>query len=170
MVITKEKVVAFNYTLKDEDGNVLDSSEGTDALEYLHGADNIIPGLEAALDGKSVGDEVNAVITPDQAYGERRDELVEQVPREHLQEIPDLEVGTQLEANTPDGPRVVQVVAMDDDHVTVDANHPLAGMTLHFDVNVASVRDATAEEVEHGHPHDPDAHEHGGCGCQCDCE
>ncbi len=175
MVITKDKVVSITYTLKDADGNVLDSSEGADALVYLHGARNIIPGLETALDGKSAGDAVNAVLAPADAYGEREDAMVEQIPRAQLQEIKDLEIGMQLEANTPEGPRIVQVVAMDDDHVTIDANHPLAGMTLHFDLAVADVRDATAEEVEHGHPHGFGGHEHGdecggGCECECECE
>lgn len=160
MIVEKDKVVAFNYTLKDDEGNVLDSSEGRQALEYLHGASNIIPGLETALEGKSKGDEVAAVIEPADAYGERDDALVGQVPRDHLSGIEDLQIGMQLEAQTPEGPRVVYVLAMDDNSVTIDANHPLAGMRLHFDLTVAEIRDATDDEVAHGHAHGAGGHQH----------
>jgi len=160
MIVEKDKVVSFNYTLKDEEGNLLDSSDGREALAYLHGAGNIIPGLEDALSGKSPGDDVTAVIEPAQAYGQRDDSLVGQVPRENLDGIDELKVGMQLEARTPEGPRVVHVVDVADDSVTIDANHPLAGKTLHFDLTVAEVRDATTEELEHRHPHGPGGHQH----------
>jgi FKBP-type peptidyl-prolyl cis-trans isomerase SlyD len=160
VIIENGKVVTFQYQLKDADGTVLDSSEESAPLAYLHGAGNIIPGLETVFDGRTAGDEFSAVIEPEDAYGLRDEGLIGQVPRENLQGIDDLQVGMELEARTPEGLRVVQVVAMDDDHVTIDANHPLAGRTLHFHLTVTEVRDATAEELEHGHAHGPDGHGH----------
>lgn len=153
MIAEKDKVVVFAYTLKDDDGNVLDTSDGREPLPYLHGAQNIIPGLEAALDGKAAGDQVTAVIAPEQAYGMLNEQLIDKIPRENLDGIENLEVGLQLEAQTPDGTRIVRVAEVGEDTVTIDANHPLAGMTLHFDVTVTEVRDATADELEHGHVH-----------------
>jgi len=153
MIAEKDKVVVFAYTLKDDDGNVLDTSDGREPLPYLHGARNIIPGLEAALDGKAAGDQVTAVIAPEQAYGMLNEQLIDKIPRENLDGIENLEVGLQLEAQTPDGTRIVRVAEVGEETVTIDANHPLAGMTLHFDVTVTEVRDATADELEHGHVH-----------------
>ena len=155
MIVEKDKVVSFNYSLKDADGTVLDSSDGSDALAYLHGAGNIIPGLETALEGKAVGDAVAVVVEPAQGYGERDESLVGQIPRENLEGIDDVQIGMQLEAHAPEGPRIVHVVSMDDASVTIDANHPLAGMTLHFDLTEAEVREAKTEEIEHGHTHGP---------------
>ena len=161
MIAEKDKVVSIDYTLKDPESQVLDSSEGREPLAYLHGAGNIIPGLEAAIDGKSKGDTVSAVIAPEEAYGQRDDALVGKVAKADLEGIPGIAIGSQLQADTPEGPRIVTVVAMDDESVTIDANHPLAGVTLHFDVTVAEIREATPEELEHGHPHGD-----GGCGCE----
>jgi len=159
VVIEQGKVVSIDYTLKNSNGEVLDSSEGREPLPYLHGAGNIIPGLEAALDGKSAGDQVNAVIEPEQAYGLRDDNQIGKVARTDLAGVGEISVGTQLQAQTPEGPRVVVVTAMDEESVTIDANHPLAGETLHFDVKVSDIREATPEELEHGHAHDGS----GGC-------
>ena len=153
MTIEQGKVVQIDYTLKNSDGEVLDTSEGREPLPYLHGAGNIIPGLEAALDGKSSGDQVNAVIEPEKAYGLRDENQIGKVARSDLEGVGDISVGIQLQAQTPEGPRIVVVTDMDDESVTIDANHPLAGETLHFDVTVGDVRDATPEELEHGHPH-----------------
>ena len=161
MIAEKDKVVFFDYTLKDSEGNVLDSSEGAAPMPYLHGAQNIVPGLEAELEGKSAGDKFVAVIEPEQAYGVHNDDLIDKVPREDFEGIENLEVGLQLEAETPDGTRIVRVAEVEEDMVTIDANHPLAGETLHFDVTVTEVREATAEELEHGHVH-------GGGGCDHD--
>ncbi len=160
MNIEQGKVVSIDYTLKNSEGEVLDTSEGREPLPYLHGSGNIIPGLEAALDGKSSGDQVNAVIEPEKAYGVRDENQVGKVARSDLEGVGDISIGTQLQAQTPQGPRVVVVVEMDDESVTIDANHPLAGETLHFDVTVGEIRDATAEEVEHGHAHAPDGEPH----------
>jgi FKBP-type peptidyl-prolyl cis-trans isomerase SlyD len=158
--IEQGKVVLIDYTLKNSEGEVLDTSEGREPLPYLHGSGNIIPGLEAALDGKSSGDQVNAVIEPEKAYGVRDENQVGKVARSDLEGVGDISIGTQLQAQTPQGPRVVVVVEMDDESVTIDANHPLAGETLHFDVTVGEIRDATAEEVEHGHAHAPGGEPH----------
>lgn len=153
MIAEANKVVSIDYTLKNDDGDVLDSSEGREPLAYLHGAGNIIPGLEQAISGKKAGDSLSTVVLPEEAYGPRDEAQVAQVPRAHLAGIENLSVGMQLQAETPQGPRIVQVVEVADESVTIDANHPLAGMTLHFDVRVTDVRDATESELEHGHVH-----------------
>jgi FKBP-type peptidyl-prolyl cis-trans isomerase SlyD len=160
VIVEKDKVVSFDYTLKDSDGSKLDSSEGRQPLTYLHGAGNIIPGLEASLSEKVVGDRVSAVVEPDDAYGRRDETRVAKVPRENLQGIENLAVGMELQAQTPAGPRIVRVADLDEQSVTIDANHPLAGVTLHFDVTVTEVRDATVEEIEHGHAHGGGDHGH----------
>ncbi len=154
MQIAKDKVVAIDYTLKDDDGSVLDTSEGKQPLAYLHGNGNIIPGLEKALEGKSAGEELSVRIEPAEAYGERRDELTQVVPREMFQGVDNLEVGMQFQAGGgDDGGQIVTIAAIEGEQVTVDANHPMAGVALNFDVKVVEVRDATDDEVEHGHAH-----------------
>lgn len=153
MNVEKNKVVSLDYTLKDSDGETLGSSQGKEPLTYLHGAGNIIPGLEVALSGKAAGDSVSVVIEPENGYGQRDESQVAKIPRENLQGVEDLAIGMQLEAKSPSGTRLVNVVDLDKDTVTIDGNHPLAGMTLHFDLQVNDVRDATLEEVQHGHAH-----------------
>jgi FKBP-type peptidyl-prolyl cis-trans isomerase SlyD len=160
MQVAKNTVVTIDYTLTNPAGDVLDSSRGGQPLSYLHRSGGIIPGLESALDGKSPGDELRAVVPPEQAYGTRNDAMVQAVPRDRFQGAPRVEPGMQFQANTPQGPRTVTVVAADDQKVTVDANHPLAGVTLTFDVKIVDVRDATAEEVAHGHAHGPGGQHH----------
>jgi FKBP-type peptidyl-prolyl cis-trans isomerase SlyD len=160
MQVAKNTVVTIDYTLTNPAGDVLDSSSGGEPLSYLHGSGGIIPGLESALDGKSPGDELRAVVPPEQAYGARNHAMVQAVPRDRFQGAPRVEPGMQFQANTPQGPRTVTVVAADDQKVTVDANHPLAGVTLTFDVKVVDVRSATAEEVAHGHAHGPGGQHH----------
>jgi FKBP-type peptidyl-prolyl cis-trans isomerase SlyD len=160
MQIGKDKVVSIDYTLTGVDGNVIDSSQGQEPLAYLHGAGNIIPGLERALEGKSPGDEVNATIAPEDGYGQKNPSLVQPVARAQFPGVNEIKLGQQFQAQTNHGPRVVTVVGITDDTVTVDANHPLAGETLKFDVKVVNVRDATAEEIDHGHPHEPGGHHH----------
>ena len=155
MIVEQGKVVSIDYTLKNATGEILDSSEGSQPLAYLHGAGNIIPGLESALDGKSAGDQLTAVIEPDLAYGQRDESQIGKVARSNLEGIGEISVGMQLQAETPEGPRIVVVTDMDEEFVVIDANHPLAGETLHFEVTVKDVRDATTEEVEHGHAHTP---------------
>jgi FKBP-type peptidyl-prolyl cis-trans isomerase SlyD len=160
MQIAKNKVAKIDYTLTDPNGQVIDSSQGREPLAYLHGASNIIPGLESALEGKAVGDVVNVTVPPEQGYGVHDPKLVQPVPRSNFQGVADIQPGMQFEARTPDGARIVKVVAVDEQNVTVDANHPLAGMPLKFDVTVKEVREATQEEVQHGHAHGAGGHHH----------
>ena len=150
--IEKDKVVTINYKLTDDGGQVLDSSEGREPLTYLHGG-GLIPGMEQALEGRSTGEQFNVVIPPEQGYGQKDPNMVQAVPRTNFGNVPKIEPGMQFQARTPEGSRVVTVVDVAPDTVTVDANHPLAGVTLHFDVSVVGVRDASPEELAHGHVH-----------------
>jgi len=160
MKIAHEKVVSIHYTLKNKEGTVLDSSSGSEPLAYLHGFGNIIPGLENALEGKEKGEKLSVSVEPEQGYGARDEQLVQAVPRSAFKGVDDLAPGMQFQAQGPQGTRLVVVTQVAQDVVTVDANHPLAGQTLHFDVEVSEVRDATAEELEHGHVHGPHGHHH----------
>ena len=160
MKIAHEKVVSIHFTLTNKEGTVLDSSSGSDPLAYLHGFGNIIPGLENALEGKATGDKLSVTVEPEQGYGARDERLVQAVPRSAFKGVEELSPGMQFQAQGPQGTRLVVVTQVADDEVTVDANHPLAGQTLHFDVEVSEVRDATAEELEHGHVHGPGGHHH----------
>jgi len=160
MQVAENKVVAIDYTLKDNEGQTLDTSEGRGPLHYLHGAGNIISGLESALEGKSPGDEFQVQVGPQEGYGERNDQLQQTVPRSDFQGVEDVEVGMRFRVTGEGGEAVVTVVDVKDDEVTLDGNHPLAGATLNFDVAVREVRDATSEEIEHGHVHGPEGHEH----------
>ncbi|MFO7604506.1 MAG: peptidylprolyl isomerase [Gammaproteobacteria bacterium] len=160
MTIAENKVVTIEYTLKNDAGEVLDTSEGREPLVYLHGAQNIIPGLENALAGKVVGDALEVRITPEQAYGERDDSMKQEVPRDMFGDE-DIQVGMQYHAQGPEGDMlVVTVISATETHVTVDGNHPLAGEHLNFSVEVKDVRDASEEEVEHGHVHGAGGHHH----------
>ena len=160
MQIGNQKVVSIDYTLTSNQGEVLDSSQGKAPLEYLHGAGNIIPGLETALEGKNEGEQLRISIPPGEAYGERDEKMVQPVPRTAFQGVDRIEPGMQFQANTPGGARLITVVGVTADQVTVDANHPLAGQTLNFDVKVVGVRDATQEEMTHGHAHGAGGHQH----------
>src|SRR5215216_5409959 len=160
MHVAKDKVVTIDYTLTGAGGDVLDSSQGGEPLTYLHGAGAMIPGLERALEGRNAGDTLKATVSPDQGYGEKDPSLVQPVPRERFPGLPDIRPGMQFTAQGRNGSRVVTVVAVDDQNVTVDANHPLAGQTLNFDVKVIDVRNATSEELAHGHAHGPGGHHH----------
>jgi FKBP-type peptidyl-prolyl cis-trans isomerase SlyD len=157
MQIGAKKAVTINYTLKNDAGEVLDSSEGKEPLTYLHGEGNIVPGLEAALEGKAVGDKVVVALSPEQAYGQRDEKAIRNVPRRKLPKG-NIQVGTRFQMQTEAGVVIGTVLALRGDYVTVDANHPLAGQTLHFDVSVVEIRDATEEELEHGHVHGPGGH------------
>jgi FKBP-type peptidyl-prolyl cis-trans isomerase SlyD len=160
MHIAPEKVVLIHYTLKNDAGETLDSSSGGDPLAYLHGQGNLIPGLERALEGKQAGDKLSVSVGPGDGYGQRDDKLVQQVPRRQFGGA-NVQPGMQFHAQTSQGQtRVVTVTNIVGDMVTVDGNHPLAGENLHFDVEVTEVRDASAEELEHGHVHGPGGHHH----------
>jgi len=155
LAIGKEVVVSMHYELTDKSGEVLDSSQGGEPLSYLHGAGNIIPGLEQALDGKTEGDSVQTVVAPADAYGETRPEMVQVVPRAAFQGVETIEPGMTFQAQGQDGStRQITVTEVDGDEITVDGNHPLAGVELHFDVQIVGVRSATEEEVAHGHVHE----------------
>ena len=160
MQVAKHKVVSIDYTLTDNQGTELDSSRGKVPFAYIHGIGNIIPGLESALEGKEAGDQVNAVIPPDKGYGNRDEDLVQQLSRAQFDTEGDVRVGMQFHAMSEAGPRVVTVIDVQDDQVTIDGNHPLAGVTLHFDVTVKEVREATGDELSHGHVHGSDDHHH----------
>ena len=161
MSIKENSVVSIHYELKDAEGNQLDSSKGQEPLVYLHGANNIIVGLEKELEGKKTGDELSVVVTPELGYGMPVEALVQQVPTSAFGgEIEKVEVGMRFQAETEQGPVPVMVTAVEGDTVTVDGNHPLAGKELHFEVKVEEVREASAEEIEQGHVHSPDGHQH----------
>ncbi|RMH45149.1 MAG: peptidylprolyl isomerase [Gammaproteobacteria bacterium] len=160
MKIEKDKVVSFHYRLTDIDGNLLEESFSGQPLSYLHGHGNLIPGMENALDGREAGDKFDVTIEPKDAYGEHHPGLVQRVPREAFQGVDDIQVGMRFRASTGQGEVPVVVTEVSDTEVVVDGNHPLAGKTLKFDVEVTDVRDATAEELAHGHAHGPEGHGH----------
>lgn len=157
MIIEKDKMVSIEYTLKNSEDEIIDSSAGGAPLDYLHGNGMLITGLEKELEGKKPDDEFSVVIEPSDAYGERNEELVFEVDRNQFEEGVTIEEGMQFEAAAPEGSRIVTVVKVADDKITIDANHPLAGERLFFDVKVVSVRNATDEELN------------GGCGCGGSC-
>ena len=160
MKIAEKHVVTLNYTLKDNDDNIIDQSEDG-SFCYLHGASNIIPGLENALTGKSSGDALSVSVAPEEGYGPRDDARIQEVPRDAFPPEPEIEPGMQFNAEGPDGQAVMVTIAkVEDGTITVDGNHPLAGVTLNFDVTIADIRDASAEELEHGHVHGPGGHHH----------
>ncbi len=156
MRIAKNTVVAIDYTLTDDEGRTVDSSEGREPLSYLHGSGGIIPGLERELEGKAVGDQLQVTVAPADAYGERNESLRQQLPRDQFGGIAELSVGMQFRVDSDNGPMVITIVEVAEEVVTIDANHPLAGVNLNFDVTVREIRDATADEIEHGHVHDSD--------------
>jgi FKBP-type peptidyl-prolyl cis-trans isomerase SlyD len=160
MSIQKDSVVTFHYTLKDDAGEVIDSSDGGDPLAYLHGHGNLVAGLERELTGKVAGDKLNVKVTPADGYGEYDQSMVQRVPRRQLKGIAKIQVGMKLHAQTQEGPREVTVTQVLGDTVTIDANHPLAGKHLNFAIHVTDVREATAEELEHGHVHGAHGHHH----------
>ena len=153
MLISKHAVVSIHYTLKDDRGTVLDSSEGAKPLTYIQGIGAIIPGLEESLEGRQAGESIDVSIPPDRGYGERHQELVLNFPKSNFNKPNDLEVGMMFRGQFGEEERIVTVTNIDGDDVTVDANHPLAGLILNFSVDVVGVRDATQEEIDHGHVH-----------------
>jgi FKBP-type peptidyl-prolyl cis-trans isomerase SlyD len=160
LLIGKNAVVGINYTLTNDAGEVMDSSDGRGPLVYLHGANNLISGLEKELEGKTTGANFKVTIAAAEAYGESNPDMIQTLPREMFRGVDNIEVGMGFTAQGPQGQQHIVVTAVEGDQVTVDGNHPMAGKTLHFAVEVISVRDATAEEVAHGHVHDGDDHHH----------
>ena len=159
MQISQNTVVRITYTLSDDAGEVIDSSDGGDPLAYVHGTGSLIPGLEKKLEGKLGGDALEVRVPPEDAYGPRDEDLIHEVSRSDLPDDAEIEVGTHFQAETDDGLHLLTVVGIDGDKVALDANHPLAGVALNFKVAVVDVRSATAEEIEHGHVHGPDGEE-----------
>ena len=163
MKIEEKKVVSFHYTLTSESGETLDSShERGEPMLYLHGSSNIIPGLEKALEGREAGENFQVTVPPEEAYGERREANVQRIALKKLGiDAKQLKVGMILNLQTNQGPAQVTVLKVGRFNVDVDANHPLSGQPLNFDVEIVEIRDASEEEVEHGHAHGPGGHAHG---------
>ncbi len=153
MKIIAKKVGIINYTLKNGNGDTLDTSEGGEPLSYIHGMKNLIPGMEKVLEGREPGEKFNTVIPSEEAYGNRKEDFVNQVPLSNFPEKDSVKAGVQFEAKSEQGSRIATVVDIQGETVTVDFNHPLAGETLHFEVEVVDVRDATSDELSHGHVH-----------------
>jgi len=154
-------VIGLDYRLKLDDGEVVDESEAGDPLYYLHGADNIIPGLEKALTGMGLNESKTVKVKPEEGYGEYDDEAVDEVERSIFPDDIELEPGLMLTLEDDEGEMMDAIVTeVNGDKVTLDFNHPLAGETLYFEVKVVEIREATAEERQHGHPHMPGGHEH----------
>ena len=160
MKINKNAVVTVDYVLRGDDGLVIDSSANHDGpLSYIHGIGALVPGLEAALEGMEKGGTISTRLEPADGYGEWKQELLAEVPRERFDGVTDLAVGMQFQMGTPNGHFTVTVTEISDSMVKVDGNHPLAGVALNFEVDVLDIREATAEELEHGHVHGPGGHE-----------
>lgn len=159
MKITQHSAVTIHYRLSDQEGRLLEDSFDSEPMLYLHGTENLIPGLEAALDGKSKGEKLDVTISAEEAYGPYHDGLRQAVPLEAFGDIEDIVPGMRFIAETEMGQRPVQVMEVKDDVVIVDGNHPLAGQSLNFSVEIVDVREASAEEIAHGH-----IHAQGGCG------
>jgi FKBP-type peptidyl-prolyl cis-trans isomerase SlyD len=160
MKITRGKVVSLSYILRDEAGDVLDRSEAGEPLEYLHGYGNIVPGLEKALEGAESGFASDVTVAPADGYGDLNPEAVFEVSRDRFAPGAKLKPGAEVHAKTPEGTVPLRVVSVSDQSAVLDANHPLAGKDLHFEVEVTAVRDATQEELAHGHVHGPNGHAH----------
>ena len=163
MKIGPNTIVAIDYVLTNDAGEEIDSSKGAEPLAYLHGVGQLIPDLEAKLEGLVEGDNVKATFPPEEGYGLHREELLQDVPRDRFPESMELEVGVTLQVQGPAGVQLVNVVSVDDENVGLDGNHPLAGSTLHFDVTVKGVREATPEEIAASQGHGDSC----GSGCTC---
>lgn len=160
MKISKDKVVSIHYTLTDEENKALDSSSGKEPLVYIQGHQNLIPGLEEALDGKMVGDKLKVSIPPEKGYGLRDDKNMLQVKKDQFENVDEIKLGMEVQTQSEQGVHVYRVAKVFGDSVILDGNHPLADATLNFDVEVMDLRDANAEELDHGHVHGPDGHHH----------
>ncbi len=160
MKISKNNIVEINYTLKDNESNILDSSEGQEPLAYIHGIGNLIPGLENALEGKEKGDKIQTKIKPEDAYGVRDENLLETVSLKQFENQDDVKEGIQFQIETNDGVKMATITNISGDDVSIDMNHPLADIELNFDVEVISIREASEEELSHGHVHGAGGHHH----------
>ena len=160
MTIQDKKVVSFHYTLTNQDGEQMETTRDKKPMTYLHGAQNIIPGLESAMAGRSVGDEFQVTLEPADAYGEKKEANIQRISSKHFRFPKKLKPGQIVGLKTRKGPIQVTIVKVGRFNVDVDSNHPLAGQALTFDVEVSTVRDATEEEISHGHAHGPGGVDH----------
>ena len=160
MIVEKDKAVSFHYTLKDADGEQMETSRDKDPMSYLHGANNIIPGLEKAMEGRAVNDEFSVTVEPEEAYGVRNEKNVQRLPLKRLKGIGKVSVGQVLNLQTQNGQVQVTVLKVGRFNIDVDGNHPLAGKQLTFDVEITDIRDASKEELEHRHVHGLGGHQH----------
>lgn len=160
MKISNNMAVSIHYTLTNDAGEVLDSSSGKEPLSYLHGSHGIIPGLEEQLEGKSIGDSFKATIAPENGYGTYSEELIQTVSLKQFQDPSQVQVGAQFHVQAGEQVQVATITSVEGEDVTLDLNHPLAGETLHFDVSVEAIREATQEELDHGHVHGEGGHNH----------
>lgn len=160
MQVANDTVVQFKYTLKDEDGQVLDTNVDNAPLAYLHGHNGMLEGIENSLTGKEEGESFSVTLPPEEAYGERKEDMIQRVPVKHLQGAKNWKTGMMATVHTEQGERQVSIAKMGKFMADIDMNHPLAGLTLIFDLEVVSVRAATEEELEHGHAHGEGGHQH----------
>ena len=159
-LIGDNSVVSFHYTLRDDAGSITESSAGSNPVVYMHGHNNIVPGLETQLVGKKSGDKFTAIVTPEQGYGLRNENAIQRVPLKHLSTRGPIAPGQMVVVNTREGGRQARVIKVGHFNADLDLNHPLAGKTLTFEIEVVDVRAATEEELAHGHAHGPDGHGH----------
>ena len=160
MIVEKDKAVSFHYTLNNVDGEQMETSREKDPMSYLHGANNIIPGLEKAMEGHAINDKFSVTVEPEEAYGVRNEKNVQRVPMKRLKGVGKVSVGQILNLQTNQGQVQVTVLKVGRFNVDVDGNHPLAGQALTFDVEITDIREASAEELEHKHVHGPGGHQH----------
>jgi FKBP-type peptidyl-prolyl cis-trans isomerase SlyD len=159
MNVAKDMVVSFDYTLKNDKGEVLDASKENTPLIYIHGKGHMIPGLEKNLEGKNEGDSFSITIKPEEAYGHYNEKLVFEMEKEKLSQIEDMKEGMHVKMQTEKGLVLFKILSIGDKMIKLDANHPLAGIDLFFDIDIKEIREATKEELEHGHVHDGHTHE-----------
>lgn len=150
MEISKDCFVSIDYTLSDDDGAVIDSSKERGGLAYVHGNGNLIPGLENALQGRTSGDSFKVSVAPEEGYGVYDESMKQAVPMDQFQGVDNVEPGMQFQARTANGVQIITVLEVNDNEVFIDGNHPMAGKTLHFEVDVKEVREATEEEMGQG--------------------
>ncbi|MDA3810889.1 MAG: peptidylprolyl isomerase [Spirochaetaceae bacterium] len=160
MIIKEKSVVSMHYKLTDESGQLLDASK-EQPLSYIQGTNSLIPGLEKELEGKTIGDQVITTIPPEEAYGPVMPQLISNLPISTFKGVEKIDIGMEFEAsNDNDEKMIVRVDAVNDDEVTINGNHPLAGKALSFDIKIVDVREASEEELSHGHAHGAGGHQH----------
>ena len=160
MNIEKDSVVTMHYALKNDKGEDLGSSQGHEPMAYIHGHDNLVPGLEKELTSKKTGDKISAVVSPEEGYGVRKEDGIKKIDKDRFEGDEEISVGMQIQIDMEGELSVATVTDIGKKEITLDLNHPLAGVTLHFEIEIIDVRDATEEELSHGHVHGPGGHQH----------